>query len=228
MLTNASPEGVASYRTSAMNVIANIEDTLTESGRTFDEMMSWLDFGCGYGRVVRFLIQRVNPRRVYVADVNEEAVAFCADEFGVIPISSRDALKDFEVGRFDFVYAISVLTHLNVENAHAFLRLIHEALNPGGIAMFTTHGKWSLKHAGTYGAIYERMAADLERRIERDGIAFVPYHHYPGENCGMTWQSEHWIRQSMHELHGDSMRLVLFKPDGVYGNQDVFAYERKL
>jgi SAM-dependent methyltransferase len=228
MLTNASPEGVARYRASAMNVIANIEDTLAVTGRSFRDVGSWLDFGCGYGRVVRFLIQEIGDQaQVYVADVNDEAVAFCANEFGVIPISSRDALKDFDAGSFDFVYAISVITHLSVENARAFLRLMHTTLNPGGIAMFTTHGAWSLRHAGTYGRTYERMTADLERRIERDGIAFVPYHHYRGETCGMTWQSADWIRKSMHELHGDSMRLLLFKPSGLYGHQDVFAYERQ-
>jgi SAM-dependent methyltransferase len=226
MLTNASPKGVASYRISAMNVIANIEDSLTASGRSFGDVGSWLDFGCGYGRVIRFLIQTVNPTQVYVADVNEEAVDFCAEEFGVNPIYSTDALTHFEAGPFDFVYAISVLTHLSEENSRALLRLMHTSLNRGGIAMFTTHGQWSLEHAGTYGAIYHHMAAELKRRIERDGIAFVPYHHYPSDCCGMTWQSERWIRQSMHELHGDSMRLVLFNPSGLYGHQDVFAYER--
>jgi SAM-dependent methyltransferase len=226
MLTSGSPAGVESYRTSARSVISNIEDSLTAAGRGFGDIGSWLDFGCGYGRVIRFLIERVDPQQVYAADVIEEAVAFCADEFGVKPIYSRETLASLNLNSFDFVYAISVLTHLNEENSRELLRLMREALNPGGIVMFTTHGRSSVEHAASYGAIYGRMRAELKQRIERDGIAFVPYHHYFGDHCGMTWQSERWIRERMHDLHADSMRLVLFKPQGLYGHQDVFAYER--
>jgi SAM-dependent methyltransferase len=227
MLADSSPAGVDAYRKSAMSVLANIEDSLTAAGRWFDDIGSWLDFGCGYGRVIRFLVERVDPKRVYAADVIEQAVEFCAAEFGVNPIYSQDALANLDdLGSFDFFYAISVLTHLNEKNSIELLRLTHDVLKPGGIAMFTTHGQASLDRLESYGAIYDRGRGAIKQVVAREGIAFVPYHHYSGDCQGMTWQSGRWIEEQMQELHGDSMNLMLFNPHALYGHQDVFAYER--
>jgi SAM-dependent methyltransferase len=226
MLTDDSPAGVEAYKSSAMNVIANIEATLDAAQRDFAEVKSWLDFGCGYGRVIRFLVQRTDRKWIYAADVIKSAVDFCANEFGVNPVYSHSALGRLDLRSFDFIYAISVLTHLNEENSIEFLRLAHQALNSGGIVLFTTHGRASLEHLSMYGPPYVRMRAELEQTVDREGIAFVPYEHYAGDYCGMTWQSHRWITERMNELHGDSMRLVRLEPDALYGHQDVCAYER--
>src|SRR5687768_11405389 len=89
MLEDTTPTGVERYRERALNVIRLIERSLDSAGRSFDDIRSWLDFGCGYGRVVRFLVQRTDKDRVHGSDVIEEAVDFCAREFGVHPIHSR-------------------------------------------------------------------------------------------------------------------------------------------
>src|SRR5688500_6634156 len=78
MLEDDSPKGVEAYRTRALNVIGLIDRSLEVVGRDLRDVRSWLDFGCGYGRVIRFLVQRVDPDRVYATDVIEEAVEFCA------------------------------------------------------------------------------------------------------------------------------------------------------
>jgi SAM-dependent methyltransferase len=226
MLVDSSRAGVESYRTSALNVMANIEESLSAAGRDFGDIESWIDFGSGYGRVIRFLVQRARPDTIFAADVNEEAVMFCASEFGVNPIRSSDTLSNLDLGSFDFFYAVSVLTHLNLQNSLEFLRLTHKSLNPKGIAMFTTHGDWSLEHLDYYGKIYEQMRSTLERRVHENGIAFIPYGHYATEDCGMTWHSKDWVRKGMRELYGDAMRLVRFKQSALYGNQDVFTYQR--
>src|SRR5215211_3277692 len=58
MFDHASPEEVASYAERAGNVIANIEASLAAGGRSFADVERWVDFGCGYGRVIRFLVER--------------------------------------------------------------------------------------------------------------------------------------------------------------------------
>jgi SAM-dependent methyltransferase len=226
MLEDDSPKGVEAYRTRALNVIRLIDRSLEAAGRMDADVRSWLDFGCGYGRVVRFLVQRVDPQRVYASDVIEEAVDFCASEFGVNPRHSTATLDELDFGRFDFLYAISVLTHLDEENETAMMRFVHRSLEPGGIALFTTHGQWSLDNLGFYGEIYEDLRDDLSRRVHERGVAFVPYHHYPGDRYGMTWHSAQYVQSQMAELHGDSMRLLFFEPHGLDHHQDVFVYQR--
>jgi SAM-dependent methyltransferase len=226
MLEDTSPKGVERYGDRAMNVIRFIERSLDSAGRSFDDIHSWLDFGSGYGRVIRFLVQRTDAKRVYASDVIEEGVEFCASEFGVNPLHSRATLAELELGRFDFVYAISVLTHLDEENGLVMLQLLRDSLEPRGIVLFTTHGRWALDNIGTYGATYEAMKQDVARRVDGHGVAFVPYHHYPGESYGMTWHSADYVKSQMRRLHGDEMTLLFHEPHGLDGHQDVFAYQR--
>jgi SAM-dependent methyltransferase len=226
MFEDGSPEEIASYAERALNVISKIDASLAAAGKRVDEIAWWLDFGCGYGRVVRFLVERVPPERVYASDVVKEGVDFCSSEFGVHPIYSQTDLTTLRLGLFDFIYAISVITHLNERNSAAMLRLFGESLTPGGIALFTTHGQWSLENPGTYGAEYEERGAEIRRAVEERGIAFLRYPFVSGDNYGMAWHSREYIEAKMEELHEGRMRLLMFEPQGLDAHQDVFAFQR--
>jgi SAM-dependent methyltransferase len=225
MFIDSSAEEIASYAARAGNVLALIDETLAAAGRSFDDVRHWLDFGCGYGRVLRFLVERVPSNRVSATDVIEEGVAFCASEFGVTPVRSAPELDSVQLGSFDFVYAISVITHLNERNSRAFLRVVGDSLADDGIALFTTHGRWSLEHVDLYGAELQPRAAELERSVGERGIAYVRY-PFATNDYGLTWHSREFIEETMAELHAGSVVPLLFKPHGLDGHQDVFAFRR--
>jgi SAM-dependent methyltransferase len=225
MLSNASPAEIASYAERAQNVIALIEETLEAAGRTFADVGRWLDFGCGYGRVIRFLVELVPPERIVASDVIEQGAEFCRSEFGVACLPSRSALETVELGRFDFIYAISVITHLNEENSVAFLRLLGESLAPGGIALFTTHGRWAVEHPELYGLEYKARSQEIAAAVQARGIAYLRYPFVP-DDYGMTWHSRAFIETIMERLHEGRVAPVLFKPRGLDGHQDVFAFQR--
>jgi SAM-dependent methyltransferase len=225
MFLNSSPAEVASYAERGRNVIGLIDEALSEAGRTFDDVERWLDFGCGYGRVVRFLVGRVPAERVFVSDVVSEGVDFCAAEFGVRPVYSQAELDRISLGSFDFIYAISVITHLNERNSIAFLRLLGESLTEDGIALFTTHGHWSIVNAGLYGSEYENRRSEIAALVEDRGIAYVPY-EFVEDDYGMTWHSREYIEAKMAELHGSRVAPLMFRPHGLDGHQDVHAFQR--
>jgi SAM-dependent methyltransferase len=225
MFLNSSPEEISSYAERGRNVIALIEETLDVAGRSLEDIGRWLDFGCGYGRILRFLLERVPPERVSASDVIAEGVEFCRSEFDVTALHSERELAAVRLGSFDFLYAISVITHLNERNSIEFLRLVGESLAEGGIAMFTTHGQWSLEHPELYGVEYEARRAEIEAAVRQYGIA---YHRYPyaPDDYGMTWHSREFIEARMAELHRAELVPLLFKPHGLDGHQDVYAFRR--
>lgn len=225
MFANSSAEEIASYVERAGNVIALIEETLAAAGRTLDDVERWLDFGCGYGRVVRFLALRVPPERIFASDVIEEGAEFCRSEFGATPLPSRPELASVRLGRFDFIYAISVITHLNEPNSVAFLRLLGDSLADGGIAMFTTHGRRSVEHPGLYGSDYETRAPEIEAIVQERGIAYFRY-PFEAEDYGITWHSREFVETTMAKLHGSQVAPLLFKPQGLDDHQDVHAFQR--
>lgn len=226
MFDHASPEEVASYAERAGNVVANIEASLAAGGRSFDDVERWLDFGCGYGRVIRFLVEQVPPERIWASDVERRGVDFCRSEFGVHPLDSQPDLEAVDLEPFDFIYAISVLSHLNERNSRALLRLLGDALRPRGIAMFTTHGRRSLQNPGLYGTEFGERREEIARAVEARGVAFLPYAFTGGDDYGMAWHAREWVQDTVAVLHGDAVRLVRFVPHGLDDHQDVFAFQR--
>jgi SAM-dependent methyltransferase len=225
MFIDSSPGEIASYAERGRNVVALVEETLAAAGKQIEDVERWLDFGCGYGRVLRFLLERVPPERVSASDVTAEGVEFCRAEFGVTALRSRSELAAVQLGSFDFVYAISVITHLDERNSVDFLRLLGDSLTEGGIALLTTHGEWSLAHPGHYGSEYEARAEEIEAAVRERGIAYLRYEFAP-DDYGMTWHSREFLEGTMTELHGTQLRPLLCKPRGLDGHQDVFAYQR--
>ena len=225
MFINTSPQEIASYSERARNVIALIDETLGAAGKTSDDIDRWLDFGCGYGRVIRFLGERVPRERIFASDVVKEAVEFCQSEFGVQPIYSTSELTTVKLGVFDFIYSISVITHLNERNSVAFLRLLGDSLNPGGIAMFTTHGQWAIENLEEYGVEYELRKTEISDAVRQRGFAYLPY-PFAGEDYGMAWHSRGYIETQKADLHEGQLMPLLFKPRGLDGHQDVYAFQR--
>lgn len=227
MLKDSGPDGVAWYREGALSTISNIDSSLAAAGSSMNDVVTWLDFGCGYGRVLRFLVDRVKPWRVSAIDTIVEAVDFCAAEFGITAIHSAVPLERLRIGPFGFVYGISVLTHLDEENGEHFLGLTRRSLDVGGMFMFTTHGRWSLDRLSWYGRAVVEAAAQIRACMDKRGFAYQPYRHYGSNSSyGIAWHDKTYVEDTMRRLHGNTMELVRFEPHGLDHHQDVYAYRR--
>ena len=98
-----------------------------------------LDFGCGWGRLTRFLARDVPAERLHGCDPVDHILAVCRGN----GVPATLALSDFVPlrlpfdERFDLAYAFSVFTHLS-EPAHlACLGALHDSLRPDGILVAT-------------------------------------------------------------------------------------------
>jgi SAM-dependent methyltransferase len=178
---------------------------------------SWLDYGCGYGRVLRWLTQEVDPAKVGCYDVNAEATAFCAREFGVTAMRGSAPPATLTLGRWDFVYAISVVTHLP---GNDFFGLLERLLNPGGTVLFTVHGDWSVENIAHYGPQYAGQQERVRSDLAAHGISYIPYPYGDG-GLGMTWHTHAHVMEQMSRLD-----LVGWRQDAVPGNHDVYVFRR--
>jgi GT2 family glycosyltransferase/2-polyprenyl-3-methyl-5-hydroxy-6-metoxy-1,4-benzoquinol methylase len=102
-----------------------------------------LDFGCGWGRIIRFFLKDLPAEQLWGADSSAEAIATCRETIRGIQFALIDPEPPtgLPYGRFSFVYLFSVLSHLP-EAYH--LRVVAEAarlLAPGGLLVATTWGR---------------------------------------------------------------------------------------
>ena len=98
-----------------------------------------LDFGCGWGRLTRFLARDVPQSRLCGCDPVESILAVCR-ESGVPATLARSELVPERLPfdePFDLAFAFSVFTHLSEAAHERCLAALHAGLRPGAILVVT-------------------------------------------------------------------------------------------
>src|SRR5205807_132064 len=76
-----------SYFRSGPIQLAEIDARLRECGHPgLAGSKAVADFGCHYGRMTRSLVAALPHAAVYACDIDSDAVQFCADELGALPV----------------------------------------------------------------------------------------------------------------------------------------------
>jgi 2-polyprenyl-3-methyl-5-hydroxy-6-metoxy-1,4-benzoquinol methylase len=101
---------------------------------------SVLDYGCGWGRIIRCFLRDVEADHLLGIDCMPEAIEHCKatnrhSRFELIDPFPPTRVPD---NQFDLIYAYSVFSHLS-EHAHlAWLAEFQRMLKPGGLVVATT------------------------------------------------------------------------------------------
>ena len=98
-----------------------------------------LDFGCGWGRLTRYLAREVPADRLFGCDPVEAILDVCRAN-GVTATLAQSAFLPERIPfteRFDLAFAFSVFTHLSEPAHERCLAALHDALAPGGMLVVT-------------------------------------------------------------------------------------------
>jgi len=226
-----SEEAIRLYLRAARSAMEVLERSLERADRTFDDVRSCLDFGCGHGRVLRLLVQRVPPRRVTACDIDAEGVRFCRAEFGVRGVISSTSVAQTPLRSYDLIWVGSVLTHLRAYAGEELLRVLGGTLSPGGLLVLSAHGQFVLDNLSHfYDGAFADEAEAVRREVQEHGYSFRPYAEtfasYSPEGYGMAFHSDAYIPAVVERLFGGAVRPVLFEPRGWDDHHDVFAFQR--
>jgi SAM-dependent methyltransferase len=121
-----------------------------------------MDFGCGCGRVARALPQYI-ACDLTGCDLTEAAVEWCRRNLeGHFMVSSESPPLPLPGERFDVLYAVSVLTHLDEAYQDAWLAEWKRITKPGAVVLVTYRGEGFLEKAAP--------EADSERRARIESL----------------------------------------------------------
>jgi SAM-dependent methyltransferase len=98
-----------------------------------------LDFGCGWGRITRFLARDVPPERLHGCDPVASILDVCRRSRVPATLAQSEFLPErlpFDEP-FHLAYAFSVFTHLSERAQERCLAALHDGLKPGGILVAT-------------------------------------------------------------------------------------------
>lgn len=109
----------------------------------FSPESAFLDFGSGWGRILRLFLRDFNLSRMYGF---EPHLGLCFLARSLNPYAcflNGDFLPDgaLPAGRFDLVVGWSVFSHLSEASATAWLREMARVMRPGGHCVFSTWGE---------------------------------------------------------------------------------------
>lgn len=224
MLSSTAPAHVKSYRDGARAFVNVLERALAECGRDWNSIRNCLEVGCGYGRIVRELRDRLPARRIFVTDVIEEGARFTASELGATRIPLIEQAAESMRERFDMIYLLSVYTHLRRDLVEKNLAAVATALASGGVLIFTAHGQHSANTAERYEQYW------LDKGAVLDGLAHNNYYYerypYYYDEYGLTW----FTRQGMIDLVANAapdLEFVAHHEAAVDDHQDLFVFRKR-
>jgi len=102
-----------------------------------------LDFGCGWGRILRFFLKDVPGDNLYGIDIDDVGIETCRQlmKYGSYSVSHTHPPTHFPAEHFDLVYAYSVFSHLPEDLCLAWVVELSRVLKPGGVLVVTTLGR---------------------------------------------------------------------------------------
>lgn len=155
-------------RESFIAVGARVSDNLRElvrsAGRDIDSFNNILDFGCGSGRVLSNFLSLPSTCRLHGVDIDAEAIDWCQRAMSGASFKHIDSNPPtgFADNSFDFIFAISVFTHLDEAYQFAWLKELHRIAQPGAILVLSVHGE----------PIYERLPMAEKKIIRHEGFFY--------------------------------------------------------
>lgn len=200
------------------------------ASRTLERLLSWwfgaargevqlLDFASGFGRVTRYLVQHLAPRRFWVADIFPAAVEFQQRCFGVHGFSSTVEPERLSCAEtFDCVVATSLFSHLPEETFEPWLRRLVGLLRPGGLLLLSVHDRSLRRLMG------REPRGGAGTPAPGEGIDFEPASEIPelaAESYGTTWVDEAFVRRTVAAAAG-RVRCVRL-PRALSSFQDIYA-----
>ena len=134
------------YLSSGREHVDKMMSIVRSSGVSLQPDQRILDFGCGTGRMLRWLRNKAEECSIWGVDLQAQHIAWCQEHlsppFRFATTTSLPHLP-FEDGYFDFIYAGSVFTHI-ADLADAWLLELRRVLVPGGKLYITIQDKHSI------------------------------------------------------------------------------------
>lgn len=183
-----------------------------------------LDLPCGYGRVLRFLVQRFPLARIYASELIPDAAHFCAEQIGAVPLQSAYDLNNLTFDQqFALIWCGSLIPHLDDQRTLDLLKFFARHLSDGGLVVFTTHGDHVTRRLLEKPDFYGLPRAAIPNLIASYKQRGYGYLEYPGaRNYGVSLAAPDWIRAQAGAA--GNFHEVYFRARGWDHHQDVFGF----
>lgn len=149
-----------------------------------DSAISWLDVGCGTGKMWSAAFEKIELKRFVFCDLSDEMIRICKKsfsfpntEFSVCDVKNMEYSDEFDV-----ITAIQVNHYLRIDEREIALKRCHDALKPNGLFIsfenfspFTDVGRSAyLEKWKRFQLKQGKSFEESDKHIERYGKDYFP------------------------------------------------------
>lgn len=178
------------------------------------DTVGFLDFACGYGRLLRFLVHKLPPAHIHAAEIQPGAVDWVRDRYGIDAHRSSAVPEDFDPGRrFDMIWAASLFSHLPDELFGRWLARLAGLLEPDGVLCLSVHDEAILPPG---------------MKVSNEGLHFIAGSENADldpEIYGTTFVTQAYVERQVREHLGADVTLRRL-PRLLAHEQDVYVLAR--
>jgi len=195
---SSSPDA-QNFITIGKKCAADIESALRKVGCDLAKLERVLDFGCGCGRTLIHMKELAPHAQFDGTDIDARAIDWCKEHlrFATFRVGQASPPTDYAPDSFDFIYAISVFTHLDAPYQFQWLEELRRIAKPGGVLLLTVDSSL----AGEKDFVFQRSY--------EDGLFPAWYQN--------AFHSEKYVRENF----GRYFEVLGYLPRGMNEHQDV-------
>jgi SAM-dependent methyltransferase len=135
---SASPDAEA-FIAVGKRCAADIQSAVQKVGSELESFPRILDFGCGCARTLLYMKDLAPNAQFDGTDIDAEAIEWCKQnlKFANFTLSRETPPIEYAPDTFDFIYAISVFTHLDEDYQFRWLEELRRIAKPGAVLLLT-------------------------------------------------------------------------------------------
>ncbi len=196
---------------SATKVRKAMDEWLAQAG----SQLNILEFASGYGAVTRHAKSLLQLHELHSCDIHAQAVEFISQELNVKTVLSDSTPEQLELPcQYDMIFVLSFFSHMPEVTWSRWLQQLYAGLVPGGVLLFTTHGKVSMKYFPK--AKLNSSGYWFEKSSEQKDLDANSY--------GQTITSREFVDARIAEL--PDVSVLDYKEAGWWEHQDLYILRK--
>jgi SAM-dependent methyltransferase len=195
----------AMFLQSGQRSLDDLEQALRAVGDTLSAHERILEFGCGCGRIMRWMEDLGAGCTLVGTDIDARAIEWASENLPFARFDVNQGLPPtgYSDGEFDLVVNHSVFTHLDERYQDLWLAELQRIVSPGGLLVLSIHGEHAFRVTERELQADSAQQREWRERLEREGILYIADDAYVGSAFPDFYHSafhapwyvfEHWNR----------------------------------
>jgi SAM-dependent methyltransferase len=228
--TNEHAEGHrALFLETGQASLTDLERALTAVGESLAAHKRILEFGCGCGRILRWMEELSRASTLVGTDIDARAIEWASTNLPFARFDVNDGLPPtrYRDGEFDLILNHSVFTHLDERYQDLWLAELQRITAPGGLLVLSIHGEHAFDVSESHLTPESREGREWRPRLERDGILFIAEDTYAGSAFPDFYHTTFHAPWYVFEHWGRWFDVLAYLPRSSLGFQDQVVVRRR-